>query len=196
MPAPDLLLVDDDRLALATLLQGLREAGYRADAADGAEQALALAAQRGHDLAILDIRMNGLNGIELAHLLERRHGLRSLFLSAHGERGEVAEAIREGGLGYLVKPIEPGQLIPAIETALARARDLDGLAETRRQLEQALGDARRTSMAIGIVMAQRGLSEPAAFATLRDEARRERRKLAQHCDDVIAALQRKSGAAR
>ncbi len=190
MPHPALLLVDDDRLALATLTEGLRAMGYGVAAADSAAGALQRAAAEAFDLALLDIRMPGLSGMELAHLLERRHGLHSLFLSAYGERDEVAEAVRQGGLGYLVKPIDPARLMPAIETALARARDLDGLLAAKGQLEHALADGRHTSVAIGIVMAQRGLSESAAFASLRDEARRQRRKLSDHCNDLVAALQR------
>ena len=190
MPTPALLLVDDDRLALATMTEGLRAMGYGVAAADSPAGALERAAAQAFDLAILDIRMPGLSGMELAHLLERRHGLHSLFLSAYGERDEVVEAVRQGGLGYLVKPVDPARLMPAIETALARARDLDGLALAKEQLEHALADGRHTSVAIGIVMAQRRLSESAAFASLRDEARRQRRKLGEHCRDLVAELQR------
>ena len=190
MPTPALLLVDDDRLALATMTEGLRAMGYGVAAADSPAGALERAAAQAFDLAILDIRMPGLSGMELAHLLERRHGLHSLFLSAYGERDEVVEAVRQGGLGYLVKPVDPARLMPAIETALARSRDLDGLALAKEQLEHALADGRHTSVAIGIVMAQRRLSESAAFASLRDEARRQRRKLGEHCRDLVAELQR------
>ena len=190
MPFPSLLLVDDDRLALATMAEGLRSMGYGVSAADSPAAALQRAASAAFDLAILDIRMPSLSGIELAHVLQHRHRLHSLFLSAYGERDEVAEAVRQGGLGYLVKPVDPARLVPAIETALARARDLDGLVAAKGQLEQALAEGRHTSVAIGIVMAQRRLSEAAAFASLRDEARRRRRRLSDHCNELVAALQR------
>ena len=194
MPPPRLLLVDDDRLTLATLAEGLRMAGYLVAAADSAEQALTRAAEQPFRIAILDVRMPTLSGVELAHLLDRRHGLRSLFLSAYDEPEEVAEAVREGGLGYLVKPVDPARLRPAIETALARARDLGGLVAAKQQLERALEDSRCTSMAIGIVMAQQGLSEQEAFESLRDAARQQRRKLGDHCAELVATLERSNDA--
>lgn len=192
--ARNLLLVDGDRVALSALDQALRMQGYLVAAADCAEQALRDAQHARFDLAVLDIRMPGLSGIELAHVLEQRHGLRSLFLSVFGDRAQAAAAIREGALGYLLKPVDTAQLIPAIETALARARDLDALAATQRQLEQALAENRGTSIAIGILMARRNLSEAAAFSTLREEARRQRRKLSQHCSDIVASLPRQDPA--
>jgi response regulator NasT len=190
MIPPRLLLVDDDRLVLATTAAGLRLLGYEVTTADGSEQALRLASTESFDLAILDIRMPGLSGVELGHLLERRHRLRSLFLSAFGERAEVTQAIRQGALGYLRKPVDPAHMMPAIEAALARARDLDALAESKRQLERALAEQRRTSMAVGIVMSQRRISETAAFEHLRGEARKQRRKLSELCSDLVAAQQR------
>jgi response regulator NasT len=190
MPAPRLLLVDDDRLVLATTSVGLRALGYEVATADGSTQALALASEQAFDLAVLDMRMPDLSGSELAQLLERRHGLRSLFLSAYGDRAEVAQAIRQGALGYLHKPVDPSHMMPSIEAALARARDLDALAATQRQMERALVERRETSMAVGIVMAQRRLSEAAAFDALRGEARKQRRKLSELCTDLVAAQQR------
>ncbi len=184
---PALLLVDDDRLALATTAQGLRQTGYAVVTADSPEQALACAGAEAFALAVLDMRMPGLSGIELAHLLERRHGLRSLFLSAHGERQEVSEAIAQGALGYLVKPVDPARMVPTIEAALARARDLDTLRSTQQQLEQALAGDRVVSVAVGLIMARRRLPEQAAFAALRDEARRRRRKLPDYCSELVAS---------
>jgi response regulator NasT len=182
---PTLLLVDDDRLALATTAQGLRQTGYSVVTADSAERALACAGAEVFALAVLDMRMPGLSGIELAHLLECRHGLRSLFLSAHGERREVSEAIAQGALGYLVKPVDPARMVPTIEAALARARDLDALQTAKQQLEQALEGDRVVSVAVGLLMARSRLSEQAAFATLRDEARRQRRKLQDYCSQLV-----------
>lgn len=192
MPGAHLLVVDDDRLSLATTTEGLRALGYRVTAADGARQALQHASEASFDLALMDIRMSGLSGIELAHVLHGRHGLRCLYLSAFGERDEVAQAVREGGLGYLVKPVDPPALMPAIETALARAQELDALLASKRQLEQALTETRQTSVAVGIVMASRRLSQQAAFAVLREEARSQRRKLAEHCVDVIEQRQQQA----
>lgn len=191
--AARLLLADDDRLVLATLSQGLREAGYAVDTADSGEAALALAAQRPFDLTVLDIRMPGLSGIETARRLRTEYGAPALFLSAYGERELVEQAAREGGLGYVVKPVDVPQLVPAIEAALARARDLKVLAEGRSQLEQALDSGRQTSIAIGILMERRGLTEQSAFEMLRATARKRRRKLEEVGRELVEATERLNG---
>lgn len=190
MSAPRLLLVDDDRLVLATLAHGLAALGYEVATADSGEAALAAAADGAFDLAIVDVRMPGLPGIELCHALAEGHRVPSLFLSAFGDREEVERAIGEGGLGYLVKPVDAPRLVPAIEAALARARDLRALFEAKAQLEQALAGGRYTSMAIGILMATRGFDERAAFEVLRGEARHGRRKLEDHCRELVRAFAR------
>ena len=189
MLAASLLVVDDDRLALATLAAGLRSLGYAVATACSGEAALGLTANHTFDLAVLDIRMPGLSGIQLAHLLRERFHLPSLYLSAYGEREEVLEAISEGGLGYLVKPVDPINLVPAIEAALARARDLAELTETKAQLERALAGDRSTSTAVGILMAQNGISERAAFTALRGEARRQRRRIDEHSAMLVAQFE-------
>ncbi|MBL8474092.1 MAG: response regulator [Rhodocyclaceae bacterium] len=191
MPSIRLLLVDDDRLALATLAAGLNECGYSVAVADSSEAALALAARETFDLAIMDVRMPGFSGTELCHLLEHRHRLPAMFLSAYGNREQVAAAIGEGGFGYLVKPIDAFHAVPAIEAALARARDLAALKRAQAQLQQALSAGRHTSVAVGIVMAQRGLTEQAAFDALRADARRQRRKLETYCTALVEAHERR-----
>jgi two-component system, response regulator PdtaR len=190
MPSVNLLFVDDDRLVLATLSKSLRDAGYEVATAESGEAALLLAAQQLFDLAVLDIRMPGLSGIETAQRLRDEHGVSTLFLSAYGERELVEQAATGGGLGYVVKPVDVVQLIPAIEAALARAHDLKALMEARSQLEQALAGGRQTSIAIGILMERRGLPEQAAFDVLRASARKNRRKLEEISCELVEAEER------
>jgi response regulator NasT len=193
MTSVRLLLVDDDRLILATLGKNLREAGYEVELADSGAAALELAVRSPFHLAILDMRMPGLSGTETAMALRDRHGIPALFLSAYGEVEQVRQAVAEGGLGYVVKPADAPQLIPAIEAALARARDLNSLFQAKAQLERALAGGRQTSIAIGILMERRGLSEPKAFAALRAAARRRQIKLDEHCAGLVAALELVNG---
>lgn len=185
-----LLLVDDDRLVLAALARNLRDAGYAAETADCGEAALERAASTRFDLAVLDMRMPGLTGIETAQRLRAEHGVPALFLSAYGERELVQRAVAEGALGYVVKPVDAPQLAPAIEAALARARDLAGLLEAKTQLERALAGGRHTNIAIGVLMERHRLAEAAAFKVLRAGARTARRRLEEHAGDLVAALKR------
>lgn len=193
MTANRLLFVDDDRLVLATLAKGLIDSGYDVLTADSGEVALAMAMRQPFDLAILDIRMPGLSGIETARRLRTEYGVPALFLSAYGERELVEQAASEGGLGYVVKPVDVPQLVPAIEAALARARDLKVLAKGHSQLEQALDSGRQTSIAIGILMERRGLTEQSAFEMLRATARKRRRKLEEVGRELVEAMERLNG---
>lgn len=179
-----LLLVDDDRLILATLGAGLRNAGYEVTEASSGEAALDRAGQTMFDLAVLDIRLGDISGIELARRLRETHGVATLFLSAYSDREMVDAAIAEGGVGYVVKPVDVTQLVPAIGAALARARDLRALLDAKGQLEQALAGERSVSEAIGILMEREGLIRQAAFEALRAHARAQGRRL----DEVAMAL--------
>ncbi len=185
-----LLLVDDDRLILATLAQGLRLAGYDIETADSGGAALERVAAATFDLAVMDIRMPGMSGVETARRFVEVGGPPCLFLSAYSDIEQVREAVNEGALGYVVKPVEVSHLIPALETALARARDIAALSRAREQLERALAGGRHTSIAIGILMERRRLAEASAFAALRDAARAERRKVDDHAGELVAALER------
>ncbi|HUM92364.1 MAG: response regulator [Candidatus Competibacter sp.] len=183
------LLVDDDRLILGTLGNGLRQAGYAVAEAASGETALALAQHQIPDLAILDIRMPGISGIELARRLRDTHRVPTLFLSAYSDKKMVEEAIDEGGLGYVVKPVDVSQLVPAIEAALARARDLQALGKAKDRLEEALKGGRDTTTAIGILMERRGLRRQDAFELLRTHARAQRRRLELLARDIVDAAE-------
>lgn len=189
MASVRLLLVDDEPLILAAFKHGLRARGYDVATADSGASALASAAAAPFDLAILDIRMPGMSGLELGRLLRERHDLASLYLSAVGEGDFVEQAIREGALTYLVKPIDVAQLVPAIETALVRDREIRALAEQKAHLDRALAGDRRTSVAIGLLMERHRLTEQQSFELLRAEARRQSRKLEDYCSELIASLE-------
>jgi len=187
-----LLLVEDDRLVLATLARNLRSAGYEVEVAGSGEEALEVAGSACFNLAVMDIRMPGLSGIETADRLRAERAIPAMFLSAYGDRELVQQAVNGGALGYVLKPVDTPQLVPAIEAALARARDLAALIETKHQLERALANGRNTNVAIGILMERRRITEAAAFDVLRNEARRTRRKLEDHASDIVAALDREN----
>lgn len=187
---PPILIADDDRLVLATLEQGLVRAGFNVTAVESGEAALAAAAEKDFALAVLDIRMGGLSGIETAQLLRERYNVPVLFLSAYDESELIEKAAKGGGLSYLVKPIDPAQLVPAVRLAIARARDVDALLNSTSHLEHAVEAARYTSTAVGILMERRRISQQAAFEDLRARARAERRKLEDVAKEVVEAARK------
>jgi AmiR/NasT family two-component response regulator len=183
-----LLFVDDDRLVLGTLAEGLRDSGYAVVTADCAKAALEYAATSHFELAILDVRIPSISGIDLAASLRDEFNISSMFLSAFDDQHTVDMAIREGGLGYLVKPVTVAKLIPAIEAALARAQDLKKLANYSSSLEKALSSNRLTSVAIGILMAELGLTEGEAFEHLRNVSRNQRQKMEVVAEKIVDSL--------
>ena len=183
-----LLLIDDDRLVLATIGAGLRSAGYETHHAESTEEAESLLASGLRpDLAIVDIRMAGQSGLTLARRLRELDHIPFVMFSAYREQAMVDEANALGALAYLVKPLDLPQLIPIIEAALARAYELQSLRDARSQLQGALDDDRNMSVAIGITMARERLSRQAAFEKLRRDARNARCKLSELAAGIIAS---------
>ena len=165
-----ILIADDDRLVLFTLAEGLREAGFEVVEARDGVQALALCQSESPDLAMLDIRMPNLDGLELARRLRDETSVPFLFFSAYNDEAYVQRAVEIGALGYLTKPLNVITIIPMIRTALARAQEISGL-------QGALGSNRTIATAVGMLMQADGLDQPVAFERLRRQARSERRKL-------------------
>jgi CheY-like chemotaxis protein len=116
-----ILVCDDDRLVLATLVHGLKSAGYDVVEADNGDDAILLARERRPDLALLDMRMNGKTGLDVAAYLRDHVGTPFMFLSAFNDERIVRQAVEFGALAYLVKPLDVRQIVPAVESALARS---------------------------------------------------------------------------
>jgi len=116
-----ILVCDDDRLVLATLVHGLKTAGFDVIEADNGDDAILLARERRPDLALLDMRMNGKTGLDVAAYLRDHVGTPFMFLSAFNDERIVRQAVEFGALAYLVKPLDVRQIVPAVESALARS---------------------------------------------------------------------------
>ena len=125
-----ILVVDDDRLVLATVTHGLAKAGYEIIDADNGDDAILLARQHRPDLALLDIRMEGMSGFDVAAYLRESLQTPFMFLSAFADDATVAQVKALGAVAYLVKPLDISQIVPTVEAALvtARARKASALA--------------------------------------------------------------------
>lgn len=190
-PLRTLLLVDDDRLVLATLVDGLSQAGFKVLSAESAYEAEELLAGSGRpDLAIVDILMPGRNGLTLTQRLRELDHIPFVLLTACNDAEVVEQAAHAGALAYLVKPLDIAQLLPAIEAALARAAEINGLRAVREQLQTALDSDREINVAIGVVMARHGVGRSDAFDLLRRMARNQRRKLVDLAKEFIAEHER------
>ncbi|MCW8889365.1 MAG: response regulator [Sedimenticola sp.] len=173
-----ILVADDDIFTLTSITSGLTKAGYEVISAPDGEQAVQLGLEERPDLAILDIRMPGISGIETARKLRQHGQINALFLSAYSDKDVVELATQEGALGYLVKPVNIQQLIPAIEAALKRSAEFHELQRKEVDLTDAINRNREISVAVGIYMERFSMDEQSAFDALRNYARFEQMKLA------------------
>ena len=198
VPAPvvesvlaNILVVDDDRLVLASIAQTLRAEGYRVSTAGESDEAIRLStAEPAPDLMILDIRMPGVGGIGVAQYLHEKTAIPFVIFSAFGEANIVEEASRLGALAYLVKPLDPSQMIPAIHAAIERAREIKKLRESAAKLRGALDERELSAMVVGVLMERFALDRESAFDLLRSQARRERRKVRELAEELLTSSER------
>jgi response regulator NasT len=177
------LLVDDEPLIAMTVAESLRRAHFDVAIATDASAGLDAAHRSPFALVILDYAMPGRDGLVMAtELAALRRPF--MFLSAYSDEALVRNAIAAGALSYVVKPIDPEQFVPIVRAAVVRASQLAELAARAERMAESLETGRDVSVAIGLVMAQRGLSRKEAHEALRQHARRTRRRLR----DVAAAI--------
>jgi two-component system, response regulator PdtaR len=184
-----ILIAEDEtiiRLDLRTLLE---EAGHEvcAEARDGVE-AVELAGQESPELAILDVKMPRLDGIEAARRILEERPIPIVMLTAYGQDELVARAVEAGVYGYLVKPFRENDLLPAIATARARHEELAALREEADSLAEALEARKAIEKAKGLLMEREGLSEQDAFARLRKASQVSGKPLKVIAEALIAAL--------
>lgn len=183
---PLIMVVDDDRLVLATLVAGLKQAGLDIIEADNGDDAILLARKHKPQLAILDMRMQGKSGMDVARYLAANTETGFMFLSAFGDSDIVEEATRMGALGYLVKPLDVRQIVPAVRAALARTMETKSVP----QAAAAGQGGRDEHLAIGILMERLRLDYDRALEALRAQAKSENRGVAELASSMVDAANR------
>jgi response regulator NasT len=189
LPRRLILLVDDDPLLLDYLKTVLGHAGYDTVAAESAAEALQRVAEREADiaLALLDISMPGMSGLDLARRLKDHTSVAFMFLSSVDDAETARQAASHGAVGFVVKPVDAARLLPAFESALARADEIRQLRRTEANLNAALAAGRETSLAVGLLMARYQTDRNTAFEVLRDHARSSRRKINEVAEQIVSA---------
>jgi response regulator NasT len=184
-----ILLVDDDPLFLDYLVTVLGHAGHDILAVASAAEALQRVAEREADiaLALLDINMPGMSGLDLARRLKEHTSVAFMFLSSVDDAETAREAANHGAVGFVVKPVDAARLLPALESALARADEIRQLRRTEANLNAALASGRETSLAVGLLMTRFQTDRNTAFEVLRDHARSTRRKINEVAEQLVAA---------
>ncbi|HET7795404.1 MAG TPA: response regulator [Rhizobacter sp.] len=184
-----ILVVDDDRLVLATLTHGLAAAGYEIIDADNGDDAILLARAHRPDLALLDIRMEGKSGFDVAAYLREYCQMPFMFLSAFSDDATVAQVKELGAVAYLVKPLDIRQIVPAVEAAFAQLskRHVEAANTSHGQTGDAL--AQTIAMAVGVLMHRYSLSRGAAMERLQKLATTESRPLHVQAERLLEAVE-------
>ncbi len=181
------LIAEDEPLIRLDLRESLEEEGYEVvgEAGDGAE-AVDLVRQLRPDVAILDIKMPGVDGLAAARDIVGERLAAVVILTAFSQRELIEQARDAGALQYLVKPFERRELVPAIELAIARFRDLVALSDQTEALTDQLETRKAVDRAKGRLMDEHGLSEQDAFRFLQTTAMGSRSSMRDIAGKVIA----------
>jgi two-component system, response regulator PdtaR len=184
-----ILVAEDETIIRLDLRDMLERAGFEvcAEARDGVE-AVELAGTERPDLAIMDVKMPRLDGIEAARRILDERPIPIVMLTAYGQDELVARAVEAGVFGYLVKPFRETDLLPAIATARARHEELTAVREEVDTLSEALAARKIIERAKGLLMAKEGLTEQEAFARLRKASQVSGRPLRVIAEAVVATL--------
>lgn len=189
-PGPLRILIAEDETIIRLDLRSLLEAsGFEvcAEARDG-QEAVQLARSSAPDLAIFDVKMPKLDGIDAARVILEERPIPIVMLTAYGQDELVARAIEAGVFGYLVKPFRESDLLPAIRTARARFDELSALREEVETLQEALAARKAIERAKGLLMAKEGIGEEAAFARLRKASQISGRPMKVVAEALIATF--------
>jgi DNA-binding response OmpR family regulator len=187
-----ILVVDDDRLVLATVSHGLSQAGYEVIDADNGDDAILLARQHKPDLALLDIRMEGKSGFDVAAYLREYLHTPFMFLSAFADEDTVQQVRALGAVAYLVKPLDIGQIVPTVRAAFANL-PARGDATARPAAEPPVAAPAvlhdLVPMAIGVLMHRYSLQRGEAMQRLLKLAADEGRSLPDQAERLVEAVE-------
>ena len=174
------MLAEDEALIRLDLREMLEEEGYEVvgEAGDG-ESAVRLAKELRPDLVILDIKMPGVDGLAAAERISEDRSAPVLILTAFSQKDLVDRAARAKAMGYLVKPFQKSDVVPAMEMALARYEELRALEEEVQDLDERLEARKLIDRAKGLLLDRYAMKEADAFRFMQKAAMDKRLKMAE-----------------
>src|SRR6266852_2833066 len=187
---PRVLIAEDETIIRLDLRALLERAEFEvcAEARNGVE-AVELAREHRPDVAIMDVKMPVLDGIEAARRILDERPIPIVILTAYGQEELVSRAVEAGVFGYLVKPFRETDLLPAIQTARARHEELAALREETASLTEALAARKVIERAKGLLMEKENLTEQEAFARLRKASQISGRPLKVVAEALITTFE-------
>jgi response regulator NasT len=187
------VIAEDEAIIRLDLKEILEGEGYQVVGETGrGDEAVEPVAQHQPDLAILDIKMPGIDGIEAARRISAEHRVAVLILTAFSQRNLIEEARDAGVAAYLVKPFQRSELVPAIDVAVARFEEYRAIEDEHARLsaevatlEEKLETRRLVDRAKGVLMDDHGLAESEAFSFIQRSAMDRRVRMKQVAQEVI-----------
>lgn len=183
------LIAEDEALIRLDLAEMLREEGYEivGEAGDG-QEAVELAEQLKPDLVIMDVKMPRRDGIDAASEIATNRIAPIVVLTAFSQRDLVERARDAGAMAYLVKPFTASDLIPAIELAMSRFREISALEREVATLADRLETRKLVERAKGLLQAKQGMTEPEAFKWIQRAAMDRRTTMKRVAEVVLETL--------
>ena len=180
------VIAEDEAIIRLDLKESLEAEGYIiAGEAGRGDEAVELARTLNPDVVILDIKMPGLNGIEAARIISEEHIAAVLLLTAFSQRDLIQEASQAGALAYLVKPFQRSELVPSIELAVGRFKEISELKKEKQELLDDLEARKVVDRAKGALMDQYGLKEKDAYRYLQKKAMEERSPMKVVAESIL-----------
>jgi AmiR/NasT family two-component response regulator len=180
------VIAEDEAIVRLDLKEIMEEEGYEVVGETGrGDEAVELVRQHRPELAILDVKMPGMDGLSAAREINSERLCAVLILTAFSQRDLIEQARNAGALAYLVKPFQKSELLPAIEMAIGRFAEMKALDEQVKSLEEHLEVRKKVDRAKGILMDELGMKENEAFSWIQRTAMSERVKMMEIADRVI-----------
>ncbi len=180
------MVAEDEAIIRLDLVEALRGEGYEVVADTGrGDLAVELVAQHRPDVAILDVKMPGLDGISATRAIASQRHAAVVILTAFSQRELVEQARVAGAMTYLVKPYRRESLVPAVELALARFREMEALEGQVGELEERLEVRKLLDRAKGYLIDSHGMSEQDAYLFIQRTAMSRRRTMRDISVDVL-----------
>ena len=180
------VIAEDEAIIRLDLKETLQEEGYEVVGETGrGDEAVRLVGELRPDIAILDIKMPGIDGLEAAREIAKERHAAVLILTAFSQRDLIEQARDAGALAYLVKPFQRSELIPAVEVALGRFQEMKALEQEVKGLEDQLETRRLVDRAKGLLMDKEAMTEHEAFSFIQRTAMSERTTMKEIARQVI-----------
>lgn len=181
------VIAEDEAIIRLDLRETLEEEGYDVVGEAGrGDLALELIRDLRPDLAILDVKMPGMDGLEVARLVGDEKICGVLVLTAFSQREIIEQARDAGALAYLVKPFQKSDLIPAIEVAIGRFRELQALTGQMEVLGEQLEARKIIDKAKGRLIDEFGLKEQDAFSFIQRTAMKDRLRMRDVAEKILS----------